>query len=372
MNESLAMTPAGLYCPAGGFHIDPWLPVERAVITHAHGDHAHAGSAHYLAASDCVPILRARLPEGTAIEGVEYGTELGIGATRLTLFPAGHVLGSAQVRISGADGVTVISGDYKLAPDPTCAPFEPVRCDTFVTESTFGLPIFRWQPTQDVVRRLMAWWSSNQQRGETSVVFVYALGKAQRLLAELARLAPLPGPIACHGALARINAVYREAGVALPECVAVRDELGRGRSDWSSHLILAPPSARQSVWLRRFAPLRTAAASGWMAVRGPRRRANLDAGFILSDHADWPALGTAIAASQASRVLVTHGYRDELVRWLREQRPDREAHALETHFSGEAGAAETPLAAPGETEGDGSPILAGSSEGADPAGETAR
>lgn len=370
MTGMLAMTPAGLYCPAGGFHIDPWLPVERAVITHAHGDHAHAGSAHYLATTTCVPVLRARLPEGTSIEGIDYGAQRRIGDATLTLLPAGHVLGSAQARIGGRDGVTVVSGDYKLAPDPTCAPFEPVRCDTFVTESTFGLPIFRWQETQEVVRRMVAWWSANQQRGETSVVFVYALGKAQRLLAELARLAPLPGPIACHGALFRINEVYRATGIALPDCVAVRDEVAR--KDWSQHLVLAPPSARQSVWLRRFTPLRTAAASGWMALRGPRRRANLDTGFILSDHADWPALGTAIDATGASRVLVTHGYRDELVRWLREQRPDREAAPLETHFSGEAGAAETPLDTTAGSDGEASPILPGVHEGAGSAGETSQ
>jgi len=343
LTSLLALTPAGLHCAAGGFYIDPWLPVERALITHAHADHARGGSAAYLGAREGAPLLRARLPLDATIETVPYGTSLRVNDVDVSFHPAGHVLGSAQIRIASADDVVVVSGDYKLAADATCAPFEPVRCRTFVTESTFGLPIYRWPAPDAIFEQMREWWLANQRDGHASVIFAYALGKAQRIAAGLASCGELPGAMFCHGALARINDAYHDAGVALPAMQPVAS--APADTDWQRALILAPPSAQGSTWMRRFEPCRTANASGWMAIRGARRRANVDRGFVLSDHADWPALNTAVDASGAERIWVTHGYRDEFVRWLNETRPGRTAIALATHFEGEHGAAETPPAA---------------------------
>ena len=333
MTPLLRMTEAGFYCDAGGFHIDPWRPVKRALITHAHGDHARGGSGAYLAAVDGLPLLRARLDAHALIDTLAYGETRRIGAVDVSFHPAGHVLGSAQIRLRHAQhGTVVVSGDYKLAPDPTCAPFEPVPCDVFVTESTFGLPIYRWEDPRATIASILRWWQDNRDAGRTSVLFAYALGKAQRVLCGLAELAdPLPGPIYTHGAVARINDAYREAGVDLPATHRVAEAAPATR--WSEALIVAPPSARGSRWLGRFDPLSTAFASGWMALRGTRRRASLDRGFALSDHADWPGLNAAIEAAGASRVLVTHGYRDELTRWLGER--GYAAAAIETRFEGE-------------------------------------
>lgn len=340
MSSLLALTPAGLYCAAGGFHIDPWQPVARALITHAHADHARGGSAAYLGAAEGAPLLRARLPPDATIETARYGASLRLGNVDVSFHPAGHVLGSAQIRIAAGDDVIVVSGDYKLAADATCAPFEPVRCRTFVTESTFGLPIYRWPSSDAIFEQMREWWIANQRDRHASVIFAYALGKAQRIAAGLSSQGELPGPILCHGALARINDAYAEAGVALPPMQPVAT--APADTDWQRALILAPPSAQGSTWMRRFEPCRTANASGWMALRGTRRRANVDRGFVLSDHADWPALNTAVDASGAERIWVTHGYRDEFVRWLNETRPGLTAVALATHFEGEHGAAEIP------------------------------
>jgi putative mRNA 3-end processing factor len=337
MNDLLVMTDAGLHCPTGGFHVDPWQPVERALITHAHADHARGGSGAYLGAAPGLTLLRARLPAEATVETLRYGEVRRIGGVDVSFHPAGHVLGSAQIRIADGRHSVVVSGDYKLAPDPTCDPFEPVRCDTFVTESTFGLPIYRWKAPEALMRDIAGWWQANRDDGYASVVFAYALGKAQRIAAGLAALGALPGPIACHGAVARINDAYREAGVALPPMQRVAE--APAATDWRGALVLAPPSAQGSAWLARFEPCRTASASGWMTIRGTRRRANLDRGFPLSDHADWPALNAAIDASGAGEVVVTHGYRDELVRWLAETRPGVRALALATRFEGEQGAA---------------------------------
>ena len=340
MSRLLELSPAGLHCAAGGFHIDPWQPVDRALITHAHADHARGGSAAYLGAAEGAPLLRARLPLDATVETLRYGEPRRIRDVEVSFHPAGHVLGSAQIRIAHDNEIVVVSGDYKLAPDPTCAAFEPVRCTTFVTESTFGLPIYRWEPPDETFARMLQWWIENRQGGYASVMFVYALGKAQRVAAGLARRDALPGPLYCHGALVRINDAYREAGVDLPPMQPVAS--AASTTDWRGALVLAPPSAQGSTWMRRFEPCRTASASGWMAIRGARRRANVDRGFVLSDHADWPALNDAVDASNASEVWVTHGYRDEFVRWFNETRPGRTAIGLATRFEGEQGAAESP------------------------------
>ena len=323
----LRISANGIFCEAGGFHIDPWGPVDRAVITHAHADHARPGSGAYLTAAAGVPLLKLRLGEPAVVQGLAYGEPLTMGDVRVSLHPAGHVLGSAQVRIERGGDVWVVSGDYKLAPDPTCAAFEPVRCRTFVSESTFGLPIFRWEPQAGTMGELEAWWRANQEMGRASLLFAYALGKAQRILAGVDASI---GPIYTHGAVERINEAYRAAGVPLP---ATQRAVDAGRVDWSHALILAPPSANGTPWIRRFGALSTGFASGWMRIRGPRRRRSVDRGFVLSDHADWPGLLSAIEATGAERVWVTHGYRGPMVRWLREK--GIEAEAVQTAYEGE-------------------------------------
>jgi putative mRNA 3-end processing factor len=327
----LTETPEGLYCEAGDFFIDPWGAVPRALITHAHGDHARAGSAAYLCAEASAPLLARRFGAGATIESVPYGQPLTLGATRVSFHPAGHILGSAQIRVEGAAGVWVVSGDYKRAADPTCAPFEPVRCDVFVTESTFALPIYRWDPTDDVVADLVAWWDANREHGLASIVFCYTIGKAQRLLAEIGRISDRP--IWVHGMLLPMIEAYREAGVAMPPTQALI-ERPRGTS-MAGELVLAPPSARGTPWMRRLGDLSDAFASGLMRVRGVRRQRAYDRGFVLSDHADWPALLDTIAATGASRVLATHGHAEPLARFLGEQ--DVDAGVIRTAWEDESG-----------------------------------
>jgi putative mRNA 3-end processing factor len=325
----LRITEQGLYCEAGGFHVDPWEPVDRAVITHAHGDHAVGGSRAYLASHDTAALLRVRIGAGIAVESLDWAQTTTIGGITVSLHPAGHILGSSQVRLAHRGETWVVSGDYKTEPDPTCTPFEVVRCDTFVTESTFGLPIYRWRPQSGIFASMRDWWSLNQRDGRASVIFAYALGKAQRLIAGLQ--ADAVGPIYTHGAVERLNAVYRAQGVPLAHTTYAMD-VPKGH-EFAGSLIIAPPSAQSSAWLRRFGDVSTAFASGWMQIRGARRRRSLDRGFPLSDHADWPSLLTTIRDTGATRVWVTHGYRDPLVRWLRAQ--GIEAESVAARWEGE-------------------------------------
>ncbi|HMN83788.1 MAG TPA: ligase-associated DNA damage response exonuclease [Burkholderiaceae bacterium] len=306
--------PEGLYCPAGDFHIDPWRPVDRAVITHAHADHARPGHRHYLAHRDSEGILRARLGADLPLQTLAYGQVIDHHGVRLSLHPAGHVLGSSQVRLEHQGRVWGISGDYKLEPHSTCTPFEPVRCDVFVTESTFGLPIYRWPDSAALFREIDDWWRGNAADGRPSVIFGYAFGKAQRILHGVD---PSIGPIVVHGAVQTLNEVYREAGVRLPATIKVTDP-GVDARRLAGALVVAPPSVQGTPWLRRFKDSADAFASGWMQVRGRRRRRGVDRGFVLSDHADWPGLNRAIAESAAERVIVTHGSVGTLVRWLNE------------------------------------------------------
>jgi len=304
--------PQGLYCEAGDFYIDPWRPTPRAVVTHGHADHARPGSQTYLCHADSVPILRRRLGD-IAVQGVEYGEAIERDGVRVSLHPAGHILGSAQVRVEHKGEVWVASGDYKIEPDGTCAAFEPLRCHGFITESTFGLPIYRWRPQAEIAVEINGWWRANAEAGRASVVYAYALGKAQRLLAMLD---PGIGPIVVHGAVEPMNEIYRARGVALPETAALA---GMAKAALGRALALAPPSAAASPWLRRFPDYADAFASGWMQVRGQRRRRGVDRGFVLSDHADWEGLLATIAATGAARVLVTHGAAATLARYLSEQ-----------------------------------------------------
>lgn len=327
-DDLIVLRPEGLYCPAGGFHIDPWRPVERAVITHAHADHARAGHAHYLAAHEARHVLRARLGD-IALQTLAYGESVGLQGVRVSLHPAGHVLGSAQARVEHRGRVWVASGDYKLGADRTCAPFEPVRCDVFITESTFGLPVYRWAPEAAVLAQIDGWWRANAEAGRASVLYCYAFGKAQRILAGIDASI---GPVVCHGAVEPLNAAYRATRVALPATLRVGEIADKAL--FRRALVLAPPSAQGTPWLKRFGEHSDAFASGWMQLRGVRRRRALDRGFVLSDHADWPGLQRAIAATGAERVIVTHGYVDVLVRWLNAQ--GRQAEAFATEYGDEA------------------------------------
>jgi putative mRNA 3-end processing factor len=279
------------------------------VITHAHGDHARVGHGHYLAAAPGVGVLKSRLGD-ISVDGLEYGERTTHNGVTISLHPAGHVLGSSQVRMECGGEVWVASGDYKVEPDVTCAPFEPVRCDTFITESTFGLPIYRWEPEQQVMDEINRWWRKNADEGRCSVVFAYAFGKAQRILAGLD---PAIGPIVCHGAVEPLNKVYRAGGVELPPTLMVSDI---DKAALRRALVVAPPSASGSPWMKRFGDYSDAFASGWMLLRGARRRRGVDRGFVLSDHADWPGLMSAIKATEAEQVIVTHGSIPTMVRWL--------------------------------------------------------
>lgn len=301
---------AGLYCPAGDFWIDPLRPVARALITHAHADHARPGHAHYLSTPMTDPVMRHRLGEISS-ETVPFDTSLQIGGARVSFHPAGHLPGSAQIRVEVGGEVWVVSGDYKTAPDGLSEPFEPIKCHTFISECTFGLPVFRWPETNVLRDDLNAWWAQTAAAGKTAILGAYSLGKAQRLLAMLD---PDIGPILTHGAVENTNAVLRAHGIALPPTTLVTPEL-----DPKAHtgaMVIAPPSALGSDWARRFGPRDEAFASGWMALRGIRRRRAVARGFTVSDHADWPGLLSAIAATGAERVFVTHGYTDVFRRHL--------------------------------------------------------
>jgi len=345
-DDLIVLRPEGLYCPAGDFHIDPWRPVARAVLTHAHGDHARSGHAAYLATALSAGVLRARLGD-IALQGLAYGEAVQINGVRISLHPAGHVLGSAQVRVEHRGRVWVASGDYFVSgvdddANPTCAPFEPLRCHCFITESTFGLPIYRWRAQASVQREINAWWQANADAGRASLLMGYAFGKSQRLLALLDASI---GPIAAHGAVENLNAEYRAAGVALPPTQRI-DQLSR--ADLKRAIVLAPPSVQNSVWARRLgADASDAFASGWMRLRGARRRRGVDRGFVLSDHADWPGLQRAIRATGAERVIVTHGYEAVMVRWL--SALGLQAQAFATEYGDDAIEADASVATSPET-----------------------
>ncbi|MDM7952248.1 MAG: ligase-associated DNA damage response exonuclease [Cyanobium sp. CZS 25K] len=310
----LQLTRQGLYCPAADAWIDPWRPVSRALITHCHADHARPGCGTYWAVAVGEGVLRQRLGAGIALTAVGYGEERRIGEALVSFHPAGHVLGSAQIRISAGGETWLISGDYKRDADPSCAPFEPVGADVLITEATFGLPIYRWRPGRQVAAEILAWWREAPQK--PSLLFGYAFGKAQRLLAELAALG-VEEEVLLHGAVQTLMAPYQSAGVVLPPTRPL-SELPRGES-LAGRLVIAPPSAHRSPWMKRFKAPQTAFVSGWMAVRGARRRRGFERGFALSDHADWDGLLRTVRDCGARQVYVTHGNSDGLARYLREE-----------------------------------------------------
>jgi len=339
--DLVTLRPEGLYCPAGDFYIDPWRAVDRAVITHAHADHARSGHRHVLAMSDSEAVLRVRLGAKLPFQGLAAGECIEHHGVRVSLHPAGHVLGSAQVRLEHGGQVWVVSGDYYLSDhdesNPTCPPFEPVRCDCFITESTFGLPLYRWAPQALVLADINQWWAENAADGHASVLAAYSFGKAQRLLAGVDAGI---GPILVHGSVAAINAAYRATGVHLP-AAAVLDE-HTDAALLRRALVVAPPNTLSSAWARHLGPHRTAFASGWMQLRKARQRQRMDRGFALSDHADWPGLQRAIAASGAERIIVTHGDEAALLHWMQSQGLRAETlrtplAAAESSEAGEAG-----------------------------------
>lgn len=341
-------TPRGLYCPPGDFHIDPERAVRTAVITHGHGDHLRRGHTRYILARPGLGIARSRLRGRPDILPLEYGEPVALGATRVTLHPAGHILGSAQVRIEHDGRVWVVSGDYKRQSDPTCAPFDPLPCDVFVSEATFGRPEFRWPATHEVIGEIRRWWLANRERGVASVLLCYALGKAQRVLAELAAL-DAPEPIQLHPSIAEIVALYREAGVRMaPTVPATQESLKRARGA----LVLVPPHIAHTSWIRRVGDRSVGLCSGWVLREAQHGRAGARtgqlaeqgqrsemlreaqhgrAGFALSDHADWPALVDTCLATGARRVLLMHGATEALAAHLTERGVD--AGALEVQDS---------------------------------------
>lgn len=326
-NPVLSFTEKGIYCPSGDFYIDPWRPVDRALITHGHADHARSGHGRYLATHAALPVMRHRLANITA-DGIAYGETRQIGGAQVSFHPAGHIPGSAQVRVEVDGEVWVVSGDYKTTDDGFCEAFEPVRCHSFITECTFGLPVFRWAPQADVAREINGWWAANAAEGRKSLLAAYSLGKAQRLLSLLD---PDIGPILTHGAVEATNTVLRQHGYELPETVPVTPEIKA--ADHPGAMVLAPPAALGSAWAKRLGPASTGFASGWMRLRGIRRRNATDRGFVLSDHADWQGLLDAIHATGAENVYPTHGYTDVFARHL--NNIGLNASPVPTEFGGE-------------------------------------
>jgi putative mRNA 3-end processing factor len=311
--DLLLPTPAGLYCKPGGFHIDPVRPVERALITHGHSDHARSGHGAVLATQETLDMMRLRYGENSAgtTQAVAYGEHIGLGDVSVKFHPAGHVLGSAQIAVSCNGLCIVASGDYKDAPDPTCAPFELVPCDVFITEATFGLPVFRHGNAADEVRKLLSSVALFPERAH--LVGAYSLGKAQRVIALL-REAGYDAPIYLHGAMEAITYYYASRGVPLGELRTVR---GVKKADLAGTITLAPPSATSDIWTRRFPDPVTAFASGWMRVRARARQGGVELPLVISDHADWDGLTATIAATGAGEIWVTHGQEDALVHWCK-------------------------------------------------------
>ncbi len=314
MNGILEPTSSGLYCSTGDFYIDPWRPVKRAVITHAHADHARPGSRSYLCSKASEVLLKSRLGHEANIESLEYNEKLTINSATVSLHPAGHMLGSSQVKIEVGGHTYVVSGDYNTEANSTCEPIEHTQCHTFVSECTFGLPIFRWPSPEQVFDEITSWWQNNRNQGRTSILFAYSMGKAQRILANID---PAIGPILTHGAIQKVNDCYRLLGVDLPVTQYIGDLSRRDIPEGA--LVVAPPSADNPAWMRRFPNRSRAFVSGWMRIRGNRRRRSVDRGFILSDHSDWNGLVRTILASEAEKIILTHGYTSEMARWLQEK-----------------------------------------------------
>ena len=326
----LEFTDKGIYCRQAEVYLDPWKPVKHAIISHGHSDHATYGHQSYLCSKGTEPIIRHRLRLVNNVEAMPYGEERVIHGVKFSFHPAGHIPGSAQIRVEYKGEVWVFSGDYKRELDNISEPFEPLRCHTFITESTFGLPVYNWKPQSEVMNDINAWWRKNQSEGKVSVITGYTLGKSQRIIKNID---PSIGKIMTHGAVEVMNQVLKTNGLELPFTERVTKEMKK--QDFEGALIVCPPSAVGSTWIRKFLPFSLGIASGWMLLRGPRRRKGADRGFVLSDHADWNDLNTTVKETGAEKVFATHGYAELYAQWLTEN--GIEAHEGKTQYEGELG-----------------------------------
>lgn len=323
----LEFTDRGIYCQQADVYLDPWRPVKSALITHGHSDHARFGHEKYLCTEGSRSIIEYRLNTTSPIQSIPYGEVITINNVKFSFHPAGHIIGSAQIRVEYKGEVWVFSGDYKIEDDGLSTPFEPLQCNTFITESTFGLPIYKWQKQEVIFDDINSWWKKNIEEDKVSILAGYSLGKAQRILMNVDQSL---GKIFTHGAIENVNNVIRKQGVCLPLTEQITKEK---KQDWQKSLVLCPPSAIGSLWMRKFQPNSLAIASGWMSLRGTRRRRGADRGFALSDHADWQGLNEAILQTGASCVYVTHGYTDVFAKWLSEK--GIESYAVKTQYEGE-------------------------------------
>ncbi|HOY12903.1 MAG TPA: ligase-associated DNA damage response exonuclease [Saprospiraceae bacterium] len=324
----LEFTNKGIYCDQAQVYIDPWHPVKKALITHGHSDHATSGHRQYIASALSVPIIKYRLGSHIQIQGYPYGETFSINGVKFSFHPAGHIVGSAQIRVEYKGEIWVASGDYKRSEDGLSTPFEVVKCHTFITESTFGLPAFTWKSQFEIINEINAWWQKNKEEGKISIIGAYALGKAQRIINNVDGSI---GKIFTHGAIENTNEVLRRQGVAIAPTIKV--DQYQAKDAYNGGLVIATPSAINSSWSRKFKSQSSANASGWMSLRGARRRRSVDRGFIMSDHADWQELLDTIKETGASTVYVTHGYTDIFSKYLREIGYD--AHAVKTEYNGD-------------------------------------
>lgn len=329
MESILQFTNKGIYCPEGKFYIDPWRPVKKALITHAHADHSRPGHQHYLAHHHSEKIMRQRLGDDIQIETAEYGKSININGVNVSFHPAGHIPGSAQIRLEFKGRIAVVSGDYKLEDDGLSTAFEPVKCHEFVTETTFGLPIYQWKPQVEIFNEINKWWKQNKENEKTSVIFAYALGKAQRIMKNVDSEI---GKIYTHGAVENATEALRRTGLQLPETLKITNEIPK--KDYQGNLVIATPASIGTAWMKKLAPYSTGIASGWMMLRGTRRRKAAYRGFVLSDHADWNGLLEAVKLSEAETVYSTHGYSNAFTKYLQEQ--GLNAISLDTQFEGES------------------------------------
>ncbi|MEM7106851.1 MAG: ligase-associated DNA damage response exonuclease [Bacteroidota bacterium] len=323
----ITFTDRGIYCEQADVFIDPWKPVDKALITHGHADHSRWGHKKYLSTRTAAPVIRYRLGN-INLDTIEFGKQVNVNGVNISFHPAGHIIGSAQIRLEYKGEVWVVSGDYKLEQDGITEVYEPVPCHTFVTESTFGLPVYKWKKQAEVFASINDWWNRNKEQGKTTVLTGYALGKAQRIIQNLDESI---GTIYTHGAIENVNQVIRGQGIDLKPTVRVVQEMAK--NDFAGSIVIATPSAVGSSWIKKFGKISVGAASGWMNLRGARRRRGVDRGFVLSDHADWDGLNKAIEESKADRVFVTHGYTSIFSKWLGEKGLD--TGVVETQFEGE-------------------------------------
>lgn len=329
MADLITLTDQGLYCQAGDFFIDAWRPVHCTIVTHGHADHAHRGMGEYWCVRECLPILQWRLGDQN-YRCLSYGEPCMFGPVKVSLHPAGHILGSAQVRVEHDGEVWVFTGDFKRESDPTCLPYEVVPCDVFICEATFAYPIYAWPSVDVEIQRMVQWLGDCASSGKAALVYAYSLGKAQRILAHLN--GQLQQPVLLHGSMVRGVDVYRRAGIEMVETVPLLDL--PTDTNLSGRLILAPPSAQNSAWTKRLKQYEHAMASGWMQIRGNRRRRNVQRGFVISDHVDWHSLIRTIQETGAKRVLATHGNTDLLIPYLR-QHLGLQAERLSTAYGDE-------------------------------------